>query len=126
MTMYVAFASQDQVHIDAHFGSTPFLEIYKVSRDGHSRAQSIPFPPELQDGDESKLIPRLAAVRGCTLVYVVAIGGSAAARLIREGITPVRTPKPGEAISDFLDRLVTMLQGTPPPWLRKALQTATL
>lgn len=120
--MYVAFASQDQIHIDAHFGWCPFLEIYKVSTEGHELHQSIAFPPGAeQDGDENKLTPRINAVRACTLVYVTAIGGSAAARLIRERITPIRNPNPSEPIESLLDRLVVMLQGTPPPWLRKVL-----
>jgi len=79
-------------------------------------------PGAEQDGDENKLTPRINAVRACILVYVTAIGGSAAARLIRERVTPIRNPNPSEPIESLLDRLVVMLQGTPPPWLRKVLQ----
>ena len=42
--------------------------------------------------------------------------------MIRERITPIRNPNPSEPIESLLDRLVVMLQGTPPPWLRKVLQ----
>lgn len=58
-------------------------------------------------------------MRACTLVYVTAIGGSAAARLIRERITPIRNPNPSEPIESLLDRLVVMLRAL--PWLRKVL-----
>ncbi len=122
MAMYVAFASQDGIHIDAHFGWSPLLEIYRVSPLGYEHHQSIAFPPAREDGDEDKLTPRINAVRACTLLYVAAIGGSAAARLIHHKVTPIRAPKENEAITDLLDRLVVMLQGTPPPWLRKVLQ----
>lgn len=123
MAIYVAFASQDKVHINAHFGWTPYLEIYKVTAGSYQLHQSISFPPAREDGDEDKLTPRLNVVRACTLVYVAAIGGSAAAKLINHKVTPIRSPREDEVITDLLDRLMTMLQGTPPPWLRKVLQT---
>jgi nitrogen fixation protein NifX len=121
MAMFVAFASSDQQIINAHFGWTPFLEIYKVDQDGYSLHQSISFPPAQEDGDEDKLTPRINAVRACTLVYVSAIGGSAAAKLINHKITPIRSSNGEEPITDLLDRLVIMPRGTPPPWLRKVL-----
>ena len=36
-------------------------------------------------------------------------------------IHPVKLPRP-EPIGDILERIRTMLNGTPPPWLRKALK----
>ena len=66
----------------------------------------------------------MKALQGCTLVYVSAIGGSAAARLIRNNITPVRGQSEADVIEDVLTRLVETLKGSPPPWLRKALKTS--
>lgn len=123
MSIHVGFTSLDHLHTNAHFGSAPFVEIYRVDADGYQLKQSIPFPTAKQDGDEDKLTPRIQAVRGCALVYVAAIGGSAAAKLINLKVTPIRAPRPEETIHELLDRLVVMLQGTPPPWLRKSLQT---
>jgi nitrogen fixation protein NifX len=51
---------------------------------------------------------------------VAAIGGSAAARVVASKLHPVKVTQP-EPILDILDKLQATLQGTPPPWLRKAL-----
>ncbi|MCJ8281318.1 MAG: nitrogen fixation protein NifX, partial [Rivularia sp. ALOHA_DT_140] len=53
---------------------------------------------------------------------VSAIGGSAAARLIKKGVTPVKARSEADEIKEVLDRLVQTLKGSPPPWLRKALK----
>ena len=53
-------------------------------------------------------------------MYVAAIGGSAAARVVALKVHPIKVPQP-ESITGILDKLQTVLQGTPPPWLRKAL-----
>ena len=74
-----------------------------------------------EDGNEDKITPKLQALNDCTIVYVVAIGGSAAARLIKKNVTPVKAKSEEEKIEDILNKLVKTLQGNPPPWLRKAL-----
>jgi nitrogen fixation protein NifX len=57
-------------------------------------------------------------------LFVLAIGGPAAARVVSDKIHPVKLPRP-EPIGDILERIRTMLNGTPPPWLRKALKSAS-
>ena len=39
-------------------------------------------------------------------------------------IHPIKVPQP-EPILDILEKLQDVLKGTPPPWLRKALQKGT-
>ncbi len=119
--MKVAFATQDLQRIDAHFGWAKQLSVYEVSPEGYQFVENFTFSGELEeDGNEDKLSPKLAAIGDCAIVYVAAIGGSAAARVVANKIHPVKVQKP-EAILDILDRLVEVLKGTPPPWLRKAL-----
>ena len=60
-------------------------------------------------------------IKDCAIVYVAAIGGSGAARVVAMKIHPVKVPQP-EVIKDILDKLQVVLHGTPPPWLRKAMQ----
>ena len=92
-----------------------------MSPEGYQFVENFTFSGELEeDGNEDKLSPKLAAIGDCAIVYVAAIGGSAAARVVANKIHPVKVQKP-EAILDILDRLVEVLKGTPPPWLRKAL-----
>ena len=119
--MKVAFATQDQQRVDAHFGWAKHLAVYDVTPDGYTFVQDYGFGDDLaEDGNEDKLAPKLDAIRDCAIVYVAAIGGSAAARVVATRIHPVKVEKP-EPILDVLDRLQGVLKGTPPPWLRKAL-----
>lgn len=120
--MKIAFTTQDSQHINAHFGSAQQIDIYEVDTEGYELAERLSFGGDLkQDGNEDKLEPKLRALTHCTIVYVAAIGGGAAARLIRKNITPIKAQSETDDIEEVLTRLVKTLNGSPPPWLRKAL-----
>jgi nitrogen fixation protein NifX len=59
-------------------------------------------------------------VKDCAILYVAAIGGSGAARVVANNIHPMKVSQP-EAIEDLLDKLQAVLKGNPPPFLRKAM-----
>ena len=119
--MKVAFATQDNVHINAHFGWAKKVDIYNVSSEGYDFLNTVEFGGELkEDGNEDKLVPKINAVADCTIVYISAIGGSAASRLLKNKITPLKAENQDDEITDVLNILVKTL-GNPPPWLRKAL-----
>lgn len=121
--MKVAFTTSDKVHINAHFGWAKQIDVYDVSPEGYNFFKTFEFQGDLQeDGNEDKLVPKIEALADCTIVYVSAIGGSAAARLIRKKVTPVKSSSDEEKITDILDNLVKTLNGNPPPWLRKIIQ----
>jgi len=121
--MKIAFTTSDKVHINAHFGWAREIEVYEISDEGYHFLETLTFGGELkEDGNEDKLVPKLKALEDCTIIYVSAIGGSAAARLIKKGVTPVKARSEADEIKDVLERLVQTLKGSPPPWLRKALQ----
>ena len=119
--MKVAFATQDQQRVDAHFGWAKHLAVYDVTPEGYAFVQDFAFGEDLaEDGNEDKLAPKLAAIIDCAIVYVAAIGGSAAARVVASKIHPIKVTQP-EPIAELLEKMRVVLQGTPPPWLRKAL-----
>ncbi len=119
--MKIAFATQDLKRVDAHFGWAKNIAIYEISPEGHRFLEAVQFDGDLQeDGNEDKLAPKLDAIRDCAILYVAAIGGSGAARVVAHNIHPVKVAQP-EDIIGILDKLQGVLQGTPPPWLRKAL-----
>ncbi len=121
--MKIAFATRDQIHINAHFGWAKTIDVYEISDEGYHFLETLSFGGELkEDGNEDKLLPKLKALEDCTIVYISAIGGSAAARLIKKGVTPVKARSEEDKIKDILERLVQTLKGSPPPWLRKALK----
>lgn len=121
--MRIAFTTNDQIHINAHFGWARKIDVYEVSPTEYKFVKTLRFDGDLkEDGNEDKLVPKIEALADCTIVYVSAIGGSAAAQLIKKRITPIKARSEDDEITDVLERLVQTLKGSPPPWLRKALQ----
>ena len=119
--MKIAFATQDLKRVDAHFGWAKHLAVYELDAAGYSFLQDFAFGEDLaEDGNEDKLAPKLDAIKDCAIVYVAAIGGSAAARVVSKGIHPIKVAETQE-IESILLQLQKVLGGTPPPWLRKAL-----
>jgi nitrogen fixation protein NifX len=119
--MKVAFATQDLNRVDAHFGWAKNIAIYEIGPEGHKFLEAIQFDGDLkEDGNEDKLAPKIEAVKDCAILYVAAIGGSGAARVVANNIHPMKVNQP-EDIEDLLAKLKDVLNGTPPPWLRKAL-----
>ncbi|NJR61525.1 MAG: nitrogen fixation protein NifX [Cyanobacteria bacterium CRU_2_1] len=121
--MKIAFTTSDNIHINAHFGSANKIDVYEVDQTRYDFVETLRFDGNLnEDGNEDKLLPKIEALHDCTIVYVSTIGGSAAARLIKQRITPIKAQSEEQEITDVLTKLVQTLNGSPPPWLRKALQ----
>ncbi|MBI5406429.1 MAG: nitrogen fixation protein NifX [Nitrospirae bacterium] len=120
--MKVAFATQDLATANAHFGWARHIMVYEVTPDAFTHVKTYNFAGNLQeDGDEDKLIPKLKAVKDCAILYVAAIGASGAARVVAQKVHPLKV-KESEPIVKLLEKLQAVLGGTPPPWLRKAMQ----
>lgn len=135
--MKVAIATQDLKTVDAHFAGARNLAIYEVSPGGYRMLEAVRFDiVSRQDGvhdddgagdgpagddHADRLGARLDALKGCALLFVQAIGGPAAARVVNLRVHPIKVPQP-TPISQVLDRVQTMLNGTPPPWLRKMIR----
>lgn len=124
--MKVAFATQDMKTMDAHFGSARNISIWEVGKDDSKFLEAISFEDVSEaDGNhapegEDRLGPKVDAMEGCSLLFVLAIGGPAAARVVNSKIHPIKLPK-AEPIADIIARVQTMMQGNPPPWLRKVM-----
>lgn len=119
--MKVAFATQDLKRVDAHFGWAKNISIYELTQKDWTFIETVQFDGDLkEDGDEDKLAPKLEAINDCALLYVAAIGGSAAARVVAHKIHPIKVSEP-EVIEEVLVKLRDVLNGTPPPFLRKAM-----
>ena len=119
LSMKVAFASTDKIHIDEHFGKAKEFYLWEIGPDNSE------FTGVLQvdegDGDaDDRIEARSAALADCALVYVGQIGGPAAARLVAKKIHPLKS-KTAEPITEVVEKLQQVLQGNPPPWLRKAM-----
>ncbi|MEY9113193.1 nitrogen fixation protein NifX [Bradyrhizobium ottawaense] len=95
--MKVAFATQDLRRVDAHFGWAKNIAIYDVAPSGHVFLKAIEFEGDLEeDGSGDKLAPKIQAIKDCAILYVAAIGGAAAARVVASKIHPIKVSKPGK------------------------------
>ncbi|TAN55661.1 MAG: nitrogen fixation protein NifX [Rhodospirillales bacterium] len=123
--MRVAFSTRSMTDVDAHFGGAKSIAIYEVSKDSHRFLEAVQFESvSEEDGNHDDSVDRLGikidALQGCALLFTLAIGGPAAARVVARKIHPVKLPRP-EPIADVITRLQSTLAGTPPPWMRRLM-----
>jgi len=117
--MRIAFTSSDGVTVDQHFGQTRDFRIWEVGVDTAEEVDTVTALPVSED-EEDRIAARASAVAGCAIVYTVAIGGPPAAKLVARKIHPMKTGTE-VPIADVISKLQEVLRGTPPPWLRKAM-----
>jgi nitrogen fixation protein NifX len=124
----VAVATQDGKMMNAHFGSARRFLIFDVSPT-HSRfLETVTFDEVTGESGEHKpenpLGAKVDALRGCQLLFVQAIGASAAQKVVSARINPVKLADP-EPIEQVIAKVQELMVGTPPPWLRRALASAS-
>ena len=119
----VAFASKDMETINAHFGGAKEFVVYDVSKDGFKLSGVIKTDTSAMEGDD-KTDFKVKALSGVNIMYCESIGGTAAAKVIRGGINPMKVNEPRK-IEEVLSELVTMINGNPPPWVKKIMNIAT-
>jgi len=116
----VAFATKDMEEINAHFGGAKEFVVYNVSKDGYEVSEVIKTD-STDPEDDDKTDYRVRALKGVNIMYCESIGGTAAAKVIRAGIHPMKVSEP-TPIEDILKTLVTMINGNPPPWIKNIIQ----
>ena len=119
LTMKVAFASTDRIHIDEHFGRAREFYLWEIEPEKAEFSGVLQVDEGFGDVDD-RIEARSEALADCALVYVGQIGGPAAARLVAKKIHPLKS-KDAEPITEVVEKLQQVLQGNPPPWLRKAM-----
>ena len=128
-TLKVAIASDELKALDAHFGSARRFGVYEVTPTSSRLLEALDFEAGSdgsgahEEGGEDRIGARVAALTGCDLLFVLAIGGPAAARVVAARIHPVKLAAP-EPVESILSRVQALMTGTPPPWLRKAMRGA--
>lgn len=125
----IAIATQDMKSLNAHFGSAKHFAVYDVTSDGWDFVEGVSFDDVSDEtgkhrieGDD-RITPKVNALRGCHLLFCLAIGGPSAAKVVSAKIHPIKVGHP-ETIKDVLSRTQKMLKTAPPPWLRKVLAQA--
>jgi nitrogen fixation protein NifX len=125
----VAIATQDLKNLNAHFGSAKKFVIYDVTAAGWALVETVGFDTvsdqqgrHAHDGDD-RITPKVQALKGCHLLFCLAIGGPSAAKVVAAKIHPIKMLQ-AQPLDAVLERTRIMLNGAPPPWLRKVLSEA--
>lgn len=115
----IAFATKSLDKVDDHFGHARTMAIYEVDENGYSFLEYRNYD-DIPDDEYDKINSKIDGIKDCTIVYVIAIGATAAAKIVKAKIHPVKVNEP-TSIHDILEKLVETLRTNPPPWLKKAL-----
>ncbi|MGG6312017.1 NifB/NifX family molybdenum-iron cluster-binding protein [Paenibacillus macerans] len=118
--MRVAFATDDGSHVNAHFGHSPTFAVYEVRPGAAEFLENRNVPMQITRDELGKIDMRISLIEDCTLVFLVQIGASAAARVVKRKMMPVKVPA-GVPIEEQIGKLLEMLRGKPPMWLSKVL-----
>jgi nitrogen fixation protein NifX len=120
-SLRVAFCSNDGEGLDGHFGSCLRFLIYQVARQEARliELREAPVPAGPLRGEEN-IMQRVNLISDCHLLYVLSIGGPAAARVVHRGVHPLKRAQAGP-IRQELDALREVLASGPPPWLARII-----
>ena len=114
----IAVASNSGEQLDGHFGSCHRYLIYQLSAD-EIRLIDVRSALEADLSDDKNAF-RVNLIRDCPILYIVSIGGPAAAKVIQAYIYPMKIEQ-GGAIREILADLQKAIVTSPPPWLAKIL-----
>ena len=114
----VACASNKGEMLDGHFGSCRRFLIYQVSESANRLI-------EIRNIDDSKAADdkngyRASLIADCQILFVVSIGGPAAAKVVRAGAHPIKQPQAGPAREE-IESLQRVIGNNAPPWLAKVM-----
>jgi nitrogen fixation protein NifX len=130
--MKVAFATTDGINVDEHFGRAGMFAIYELTKNGYkfielrkfadgrdTKVEEIKGMGEIHEDRVQRKVDKLA---DCKIVYLTEIGGPSAARLVKKGMMPIKV-KEIVSIEGSLKKLLETIKKSPPPWLRKAVNS---
>lgn len=114
----VAVASNNGERLDGHFGSCLRFLVYQLSTDV---VELVDVRSALEaDFSDDRNAFRADLIRDCQVLFVVSIGGPAAAKVVRAGVYPMKKIE-GGAAREVLEELRQVMVKAPPPWLAKAI-----
>lgn len=114
----VALSSNSGTNLDGHYGSCLRYLVYEVSAEAW---RLIDVRPAVEaDLSDDRNAFRAGLVSDCQVLYVVSVGGPAAAKIINAGIYPIKKIEGGTA-EEILSDLQHVMKRSPPPWLAKLL-----
>lgn len=130
--MKVAFTTTDGINVDEHFGRAGMFSIYELTPDWYKfvelrkfadgRDAAIEETKGMGEIHDDRIRSKVDKLADCKIVYLTEIGGPSAARLVRKGIMPIKM-RETVSIEESLRMLLETVKKSPPPWLRKAVNS---
>lgn len=130
--MKIAFATTDGINVDEHFGRAGMFAIYELTADGYKlielrkfadgRDAAIEESKGMGDIHDDRVQSKVAKLADCKIVFLTEIGGPSASRLVKKGMMPIKV-KEAAPIEESLQKLLETIKKSPPPWLRKAVNS---
>ncbi|HEY6009201.1 MAG TPA: nitrogen fixation protein NifX [Geobacteraceae bacterium] len=117
--MKVAFTSTTGEIIDRHFGQCDSFQVWEIGPEEARYLETVGVTSDGSD-EEDRIAARADVLAACAIVYTMQIGGPAAAKLVGRKIHPMKTNSE-VPVAEVVARLQEVLKGTPPPWLKKAM-----
>jgi nitrogen fixation protein NifX len=116
--MKVGFATNDNILINDHFGWAKNFAVYEINRNGFRFLENRYFEEETEE--INKIDKKIKGLNDLKIIFVESIGGTAAARVVKSGIHPVKS-KSNDKIEAVMEELQAVLSKNPPPWLKKII-----
>ena len=116
--MKVGFATNDNILINDHFGWAKNFAIYEINQNGFEFLENRYFEEEVEE--LNKIDKKIEGLNDLKIIFVESIGGTAAARVVKSGIHPIKS-KPDDRIEAVMENLKAVLSNNPPPWLKKII-----
>ena len=116
--MKVGFATNDNILINDHFGWAKNFAIYEINQNGFKFLENRYFEEEIEE--LNKIDKKIEGLNDLKIIFVESIGGTAAARVVKSGIHPIKS-KPDDRIEAVMENLKAVLSNNPPPWLKKII-----
>lgn len=89
-SLRIAFATNDQEHVNQHFGTSSMFALYELTESYWQLIEMVKYADTQKGHNEQKLHNRIEALKGCQAIYCNAIGSSAIRQLLAENIHPVK------------------------------------
>ncbi|MDR3602158.1 MAG: NifB/NifX family molybdenum-iron cluster-binding protein [Desulfosporosinus sp.] len=128
--MRIVIATNDGKNVNGHFAGAAAFKIFDVSKNGYELINEVIFDVSdsaklcspFRNDNVDRLGQRLKIIEGSKVLFVAAIGPTASARVVRNNVYPVKIDPP-EPIDQVLLRMQKMLNGNPPIWLRRIMNS---
>lgn len=117
--MKIAFASTDGKIINRKFGESNDFKIWEIGKDLAAYCDDRKAITSSSMIDE-RIAARVSAVADCSIVCSVDISTVALAKIVTQNAFHLKTGSE-KPISEIIEKLQGVLQGNPPPWLKKAM-----